>query len=867
MAVSPNIQKKDFWSLETEEVIKALDTNIKDGLSTKEAQNRLASFGLNTFESSRETSKLKVFINQLKTPLILILIFAGVVTVSISHYRDAIFIFIAVVVNAILGFWQENKAERALAELKTYLRQRARVIRNGKEKEIDAEEIIPGDILRLSQGDRVSADARILFENDLQIDESILTGESLPVSKESSVSDKNASIADQLSMVFAGTLVIQGVCSAVVCRTGLDTEIGKIAKLIASSENEKTPLQKEIIKFSLFLSILIGILTFLVFIIGVLSGKPFLEMFLTSVAIAVSAIPEGLPVSMTVILAVGVERMAKRKGVVRKLIVAEALGSATTILTDKTGTLTEASMVLSKIIPLGGREEKEILKRALINAEVLIENPEDKPADWRMDGRIMEVALYRSAVLFGVSPQDIQDKSNLLQTIPFNAVNKYSASLISEKNGKHIIVFFGAPDILLAHSLLNQKERNDLYNQINELAFSGERVLGLATKEIDDIKDFSLSKDLTLSRLSFCGLLAFRDPIRQGIKKTIGRIKKAGIKTVIMTGDHKGTAVSVAKEIGIYTSTNSVLDASELVSLSDAEIQNRLPDISVISRVTPYDKLRIARLYQKMGEAIAMTGDGVNDAPSIKQANIGIAMGSGTEVARSVADLVLLDDNFETIVAAIEEGRQILGNIRKVLVYLLSNVMDGLILIGGSIVVGVPLPLNALQILWVNFFSDSFPAVAFAFEKDADSLSHRPEGKEAKLFNPMTKFLILVMGISTSALLFVIYILLLKFDFNLEIVQTFTFAAFGTYTLLLAFSVRSLDKSVLSYPLFSNRYLSGGILIGFLLMAVAIYVPGLQTLFGTVPLSFPWVVGVFLIGIFNMILIEIGKIIFRVGKN
>jgi len=856
-----NIQNKDFWHLSFEETAQLFETDVEKGLSVQEVKDRLSAFGKNTISASKKAVGLKIFLNQLKSPLILVLIVAGIITLAISHYRDAIFIFVAVIVNSALGFYQENKAERALSEIKTYLKQRARVIRDGQEREIDAKDLVPGDIIRLAQGDRVPADARVMFVNDFQVDEAVLTGESLPVSKSADPSPESAGLSDQDCMSFAGTLVTQGVCAAIVCRTSLSTELGKIASLIATSENEKTPLQKAIINFSIHSSIALAVLTLVVFGIGILVGYSGFEMFLTSVAIAVSAIPEGLPIAMTVILAVGVERMAKRKGVVRKLVAAEALGSTTVILTDKTGTLTMAKMVMSKIIPFE-TDERRLIARALANANVLVENPNDDPESWRMNGRIMETALVRSAGLRGMTFADITAKEHVLQTLPFNAIQKFSVSLVKE-SGKHLLIFFGAPDILLGHSSLGAKEKEILLEQIDSLALSGERVLGVASKEVAHAESFLL-KDLKLSHLSFNGLITFRDPIRPGIKHAIGRVQGAGVKTVILTGDHRGTAMAVAKEIGMKVDEQSVLDASELSKLSEEELKARLAHLVVISRVTPFDKLRIAKLYQEMGEVVAMTGDGVNDAPSIKQADVGIAMGSGTEVAQSVADLVLLDDNFETIVAAIEEGRQILGNIRKVLVYLLSNVTDGLILIGGSLLTGLPLPLNALQILWVNFFTDSFPAVSYAFEKEPDGLTHKPlkRGK-IKLFDPVMKFLILAIGLSTSILLFVIYYVLMRLDFDETVVRTFIFAAFGTYTLLVALSVRSLDRSIFSYPLFSNKYLNGGILVGLVLMAAAIYIPGLQAVFNTVALPLTWVIGVVMIGLLNIGLIEIAKWFFR----
>jgi Ca2+-transporting ATPase len=565
--------------------------------------------------------------------------------------------------------------------------------------------------------------------------------------------------------------------------------------------------------------------------------------------------------------------MAKRKGVVRKLLAAEALGSTTVILTDKTGTLTQAIMRMSKIITFGV-SESELIHHALKNSNVIIENPEDEPEFWRINGRIMEVALAKSSALRGVPVEKIMNKKDVLQYLPFNAAKKFSVSLVKEGN-KYFTYFYGAPDILLNHSSFTEEKKKEILEEIDKLSLSGERVLGCARKEVKNIKDYSLAKDLELKNIEFEGLLTFHDPVRPGLQNIIKRVHRAGIRTIIVTGDYKGTALSVAKEVGIFTGEHSVLDGKEIDTLKDLDLKDRLKTVSVISRVTPAHKLRIASILQSMGEIVAMTGDGVNDAPSIKQANVGIAMGSGTEVARDVADLVLLDDNFETIVAAIEEGRQILGNIKKVLVYLLSNVTDGLILIGGSILVGVALPLNALQILWVNFFSDSLPAIAFAFEKDTDGLfGYNTLGNQVKnsinktgLFDPLMKFLILIIGISTSALLFVIYLYLLRAGYDLELVKTFTFAAFGTYTLLVALSVRSFNKSILSYPVFSNVYLTFGIVVGFVLMAMAIYVPLFQNLFNTVALPLSWVFGVLMVGIFNILLIEIAKWYFRVRRS
>ena len=851
-----------FAALPVTDVVSVLQTHTENGLSRGEAEMRLEVFGPNIIEKPRRSPALYILLNQFKSPLILILVFAATATLFIGHVRDAIFIFSAVIVNTVLGFYQEYKAEKALSELKTYLKQRTRVIRGGAEYEIDAAGLVPGDIVRLMQGDRVPADGRFVFANDLQIDEALLTGESLPAMKSTETSIEDAGLGDQHSMAFAGTLVTQGVGTIVICRTDFDTELGKIAALVAQSEREETPLQTAIRRFSTRTGFILGALTLAVFGIGIASGRSVVEMFLTSVAIAVSAVPEGLPVAMTVILAIGVERMAKRKGVIRKLVAAEALGSTTVILTDKTGTLTMAKMELGKIVPASGVDERRLLELALINTNVLIENKTDPIAEWRMTGRVLETALVRSAALQGYITEEIKSRNFIVNSLPFNAVNKFSA-VLTRTHGKHQLIFFGAPDIFVLHSSLPEAARDEMLKKIHSLASAGELVVGVATKETEPTKDFTFSKDLKFTHLTFEGLITLRDPIRPNVKDAVHLVEEAGIKTIIMTGDHRGTAEALAKEVGIPVETGSVIDAVELRELSDSELKKRLPSVSVISRVSPLDKMRVTKLFQEMGEVVAMTGDGVNDAPSIKQADIGIAMGSGTEVAREVADLVLLDDNFETITAAIEEGRQIMNNIRKVLVYLLSSVADELLLIGGALIVGLPLPLNALQILWVNFFSDSFPAVAFAFEENIDGMTRRPHSLKGGLFNPLMKFLIVFIGLSTSSLLFVLYWLLLRAGFSQDMVRTFIFASFGTYTLFSTFSIRSLRKSIFSYRIFANRYLVAGVSIGVVLMGAAIYLPALQRIFDTVALPPLWLGGVVLIGLLNILATEFGKWIFR----
>ncbi|MBI4093905.1 HAD-IC family P-type ATPase [Candidatus Kaiserbacteria bacterium] len=863
MALSRESMSAPFWSISVSAAADTLETAIHRGLSEEEAGRRLNMFGENSIERVHRSTALGIFLKQFESPLILILVGAALVTLSISHYRDTLFILVAVLANVALGFYQEHKAERALSELKSYLRERARIVRAGSEREIDAAHLVPGDLIRLSQGDRVPADARIVSANDLQLDEAILTGESLPVEKSAESVTSEAELADQLSLVFAGTLVTEGVGTAVVCRTGSATEFGKIATLVARAEHEATPLQAAIQTFSLRASFFLALLTVVVFIAGVAAGHSYIDMFLTSVAIAVAAIPEGLPVALTVILAVGVERMAKRNGVVRKLVAAEALGDVSVILTDKTGTLTVAKMELTHVVPLRGEDEQRVLECALLNANVLIENKDDPPSEWRVSGPIMEVALVRAAADRGIDVARVQASAKIEQWLPFNPVNKFSASLLSEGE-RHRIVLLGAPDVLIARSTLSMEERREMLSKIDALAREGKRVLGLASKESHRHRDFSLARMAgAADHLVLEGLIAFSDPVRATVPEAIRRVEAAGIRVVIVTGDHLGTAETIARAAGIPLSAGSAIEAAALMRLDDATFAKRLASLRVIARVSPLEKVRIVRALKKSGEVVAMTGDGVNDAPSIKEADVGVAMGSGTEVARSVADLVLLDDNFETIAAAVDEGRQIMANIQKVIVYLLSTVMDELVLIGGALIAGVALPLNALQILWVNFFSDSFPAVAFAFEKGIDGVSSRPRVSKRQLFDPLMRFLILVVGLSSSAFLLALYLALLSVGYDEALVRTFVFACFGSYTLLVAFSIKSLEKSIFSYSPFSNLYLVTGIGVGIALMLAAVYVPFLQSLFGTVSLPPLWLAAVLLVGALNIAAIEIGKWLFR----
>ncbi len=829
MITPETISKISFWSLPPEEVFGALETT-EEGLSEAEAKERQSIFGKNILKDGG-VKKLAILWNQFQSPLILILCAAGVITAFLEHAVDSVFIFIAVFINATLGFFQEYKAESVLESLRSYMRERARIVRGGGEEEVDAEEIVPGDVVRLRGGTRVPADIRLFGVTDLEADESVITGESLPVAKKAKGVSEGAPLADRHSMVFGGTLITNGMGIGVVVGTGGMSELGRIAAMVRN-EKSVTPLQAAIKRFSLRATLVLFLFVGVLFAIGAWKGFGYFEMFLISVAVAVSAVPEGLPIAMTVILAVGVERLAKRKGVVRQLLAAETLGRTTLIMTDKTGTLTEGRM---ELVSIAGKAEKEdVLRHAMtalqLHGEELAEGP-------------LEEAVLRAGRELKILLPQAPKHTELLEYKPFNSKDKWSGVCVGEGRLK-VWVRIGAPEIITTLIGSNPLHKEEIHKETERYARDGGRVLAVAKGG------------------EFLGLLVFKDPVRRGMREIIEKTKEAGMRTIMVTGDHKGTAVAIAKEVGIEAHDGEVVTGDDLQKMNDTELAVRLQTIKIFARITPEDKLRLAKAYKKEGEVVAMTGDGVNDAPALKAADIGVAVGSGTDVAKGAADLVILDNNFETIVAAVEEGRRILGNVKKVIVYLLSDSLNELFLIGGAIVAGIPIPLNALQILWVNFFSDSFPAVAFAFEKGGNHL--RKEMRFGKnIFDPQMKFLIVVIGTVTSALLFATYYAMLRSGVEEALARSFIFATFASYTLIFALALRRLTTSIFRYNPFGNPYLTAGVGAGILLVLAALYFPPLQTILQTTPLPPIWLLGVLGFSFVNILAVEITKFFFK----
>jgi len=868
---------KEIWhSISWQEALKKLNSDFKNGISEDEVRVRQKKFGKNKLPEEKPASPLKIFFDQFKSPLIYILVIAGIVTLFLKDFTDSIVIFGAVFLNTLIGFFQEQRTSKILTELKKIVKIKAIVIREGNKKELEQEELVPGDIFLLEEGKKVPADGRLIEVHNLKTNESALTGEWLPAEKITKILPEKTPLADRDNMVYMGSIVEDGWGKATVIQTGKNTEIGKVAELLLGVEEEKTPYQKRVINLSRFLAIFIAIICFSIFFLGISIGIDKLQMFLTAVAVAVAAIPEGLPVAITVILALGMQKILKSQGLVRKMTAAETLGSTSIIATDKTGTLTEAKMKISEIFP---KENKNlILKIGALASETFIENPEEKPQKWKIRGRTTEKAIILGGIEAGLKKNELDEAEPEIEKLPFDPVYKYSASLRKISETETILYILGAPEKISEFSrfievdgkkeILSKEKNAEIKRKFEEQAGKGERVLATAYRTIKQqvIKRNELEK--LCEDLVFIGLISLHDPLRKDVKEAIKICKRAGMKPIIVTGDHKLTAKSIAKELGLPTEEGNIIEGKDLDLISDKEFQKILRKIEVYARVEPKHKMRIIDAWQKEGKIVAMTGDGINDAPALKSADIGVALGSGTDVAKESSDLVLLNDSFSIIVAAVKEGRQILDNIRKVIVYLLSDSFTEVILIAGTILIGwltkTPwiLPITAGQILWVNLIEDSLPSIALAFEpKEEGLMEKKPEDPKTPLLNPEMKALIFFIGIFTDFLLLALFFWLIfkRPWMQLREIQTIIFAGLAIDSLFYIFSCKNLRKNIWRTDLLSNRILVFSWFWGISMMLAAIYLPFFNTLLKTVPLNHFDLMLVLAIGILNLILIEITK--------
>jgi len=878
-----------LWhNLAIEEIAKLQRTNFKKGLTEKEVKVRQKEFGKNLLPEEKPLSRLRIFLEQFRSPLIYILVIAGIITLILRDYTDAIVIFGAVFLNTIVGFFQENKTSRILFELRKIVKIKANVIRDENEKEVEQSDLVPGDIFLLHPGNKVPADGRLVESHNLKINEASLTGEWISADKKIEILAEKTPLADRDNMVYMGCVVEDGRGKAIVTETGIKTEIGKVAEIVRETKEEKTPHQKKIIHLSKIIGILIIFISLTIFILGVTTGRNFFEVFLTAVAVAVAAIPEGLTVAITVILALGMQRVLKKRGLVRKMVAAETLGSTSIICTDKTGTLTEAKMEVAGIytgtkeLLNNGRKYAEevdkdsvashilVLKIAVLCSEAFIENPDEPLGKWVVRGRPTEKALLLAGIQAGLNKKELEKEYPKIDDISFDPVYKYSATLLEPTNTESILYVLGAPEIILEKSknvdidgrkeILSGEKNKELNKKCEKLAAKGQRILATAYRRfrIKDLRFKSLEE--LVQDLTFVGFIALHDPLRKEVKEAIKICRQTGMRPIIVTGDHRLTAKAIAKELNLPARDENIIEGGELEKLGDDEFQKKLEKIEIYARVEPAQKLRIVQAWQEKGEVVAMTGDGINDAPALKKADIGLALGSGTDVAKEASDLILLTDNFSIVVAAVEEGRVIIDNIRKAITFMTAECFSEIILIGGSIVFNLPLLILPAQILWENLIEGSPQGIALAFEpKEEDIMQRKPESPKSPLFTREMKVIIFAFSIFTDILLFLLCFWLLRNGSPLAEIRTIAFVGLALGSFFYLLSCKNLRRNLWQYNPLSNPYLIFSLIFGLLMLLVAVYTPPFQFLLKTAPINpFHWFL-LIVFGIINLILIEVTK--------
>ena len=820
------------YQIDIKSLYENLKTNPESGLTQKEASVRLQKYGLNKIKDEKKVSPFIIFLRQFLSPLMYILLIAAIASFIIGEVKDSIVISIAVLINVIIGFIQEWRAEKAVISLKAYEVHHCNIIRDGKQETIKAENLVPGDIVLLAAGSRIPADIRLSYAVDFTVEEAILTGESKAIKKNTQAIEKEAPLGDQSNMAFSGTYAISGKAKGIVTATGPKTELGKIALLIIETKEEATPLQLQIKRFGWFLGWLMLAIVSFVFILGLLKHFPIKSLFTTSIALAVAAIPEGLLVAVTVVLAIGMQRMLKRKALVRHLIAAETLGSVSVICTDKTGTLTKGYMAVEKVITKDSdallragskipNDVYELLQAAALNNDANLTQRTGNPT---------EVALLEAANTANIKVEQIQKDLTRIDEIPFSSDLKYMATVHKIDSAQRLIVK-GAPEKIFTMCSFDEKTKKYFETKAHEMTQAGLRVLALAYKDKDQI-DLKTG----LNNLEILGITGLQDPLRIHAAQTVSELTNAGIRTVVVTGDHKDTATNIARGAGIKIS--DVMTGVELDKISDEELYEKIDRIDLFARVDPKHKIRIVDAWQKRGESVAMIGDGVNDAPALKSADIGVALGSGSDVTHEISDMVLLNNNLSTISAAVKQGRIIFDNIRKIIVYLMADSFSEIILILGSLLMGLPLPILATQIFWINLVTDGFPDLALTMEPgEPEVMTEPPRAKDEPIMNKQMKILIFIIGIVTDLGLFGLYLGLLKTGFDIIHIRTIMFTALAIDSLLYVFSVRTMRSSIFRVNPFKNKWLNIAVIAGALVQLAAVYLPPLQKLFSTIPLG------------------------------
>ena len=866
------------------DVEKRTGSHFSSGLSQEEAKKRLKQFGQNKLDEAESVPAFFLFLAQFKDFMVIVLLVATLISGLLGEYIDAITIIFIVLLNGILGFIQERKAERSLAALKELSAPQMTVLRDGEWLKVPSSDVVVGDIIKLTSGDRVGADIRITESKGLRIEESALTGESVPVQKIDGVlSGSELSVGDQENMAFMGTMVTQGSGTGVIVATGMKTEMGKIAHLLQSAESMVTPLQRKLEQLGKVLVLVALFLTALVVVIGVYQGHDAYTMFLAGVSLAVAAIPEGLPAIVTVALALGVQRMIKRKAIVRKLPAVETLGCASVICSDKTGTLTQNKMTVTKLwsggttwdvsgtgyVPKGDffkggeklnlKTEKTLLQLLTFgalcnNAKVIANEVKDgllskAKLEYTIDGDPTEGALAVSAHKAGISREEMLSEYEIIEEFPFESTRKMMSVIVERKSdSKRFVVTKGAPDVLLSKSdhilwnerreTLSKQKTDDVADAINRLASQALRTIAIAYKEIGRNTSYK-SEESVESNLTFIGLQGMIDPPRPEVRDSILECREAGIKTIMITGDHIITAKAIAKQLQILPDHGKIMDGNTLAKMSVKDLEEVVENIYVYARVSPEHKLKIVKALQAKGHIVAMTGDGVNDAPAIKAANIGVAMGiTGTDVAKEASSLVLSDDNFATIKAAIKEGRNIYDNIRKFIRYMLASNVGEILVMLFAMMLGMPLPLVAIQILWINLVTDGLPAMALGLDQaEDDVMKRKPRHPMESVFARGLAWKIVSRGFMIGIVTLIAFWLTLSQNPD-ELIraQSVAFATLVMAQLIHVFDCRS-EHSVFHRNPFQNIYLVLAVLSSTALMLVVMYFPTLQPVFHTVGLN------------------------------
>ena len=861
-----------MWqTLEKNDVIRRLNTKEREGLTEEEVKIRQAKYGKNKLKDKKKESIIIKFIKQFNDFMIITLIIASIISAVISKmqgendYVDSIIIIGIVIFNALMGVIQEAKAEKSIEALKQMTPQITKVIRNGKTTEINAEDLVKGDIVILETGNFIPADCRIIESHNLKIEESSLTGEAEPSLKEANIiCKKDIPLGDMKNMAFMASTVVNGTGKAIVTETGMETKVGQIANMIIEDEAPETPLQKKLGEVGKILGIACLAICIIIFIIGLIKKIEPIEMFMTAVGLAVAAIPEGLPAIVTIMLSIGVTKMAKRNSIIRKLPAVETLGSSNVICSDKTGTLTQNKM---KVVEVKSKNPKFIITMATLctDCEITVENNQEK-----VIGEPTEKAIVEEGLHIGCNKKETEKIFPRINEIPFDS-NRKMMTTIHRMGSKYRIICKGAPDVLLDKCTKEVLEIGDsqdikvktldklkIKNENEQMAHKALRVIAVAFKDVTELPS-KIDSSTIENNLTFVGLIGMIDPPREGVKEAVKTCKTAGIKTVMITGDHLETAKAIAKDLGILNNGEKAITGQELDKMTQEQLEKNIKEYSVFARVTPEHKVRIVKAWQRNGAVVAMTGDGVNDSPALKNANIGIAMGkNGTDVAKNAADIILTDDNFVTIVEAVKQGRNIYDNIKKAVHFLLSTNIGEIVTIFVGLILGLKSPLLAIQLLWINLVTDSLPAIALGLEKpEKDIMQRKPIDSKKGIFANGLWNKIILEGTMIGVFTLVAFSIGNKY-YTLEVARTMAFLSIGFLELIHSINVKN-EKSIFETGLFENKYLVGSFVLGIFVQTIVVVVPAFAKVFEVVPLSLTqWIITI-AISILPIPVIELQK--------